>query len=76
MVQTKGQPTPRSPRPLHRPFKGHCERCGEEYIVERGGSFGDRDYYELFHEHMNLMHRFKLAAQFVFYLMRARNAAK
>ena len=23
-------------------------------MVERGVNFGDRDYYELFHEHMNL----------------------
>lgn len=73
--QTAHIPLKRPPRLLHRPFKGNCERCGLEYVVERGGNFGDRDYYELFHEHMNLQARFKAAVRYLVAIMRARNAA-
>ena len=63
----------RSSRTIYRPFKGNCERCGHEYIVERGGAFSDASYYELFHEHMDLQARFKHAIRFLLAVMRARN---
>lgn len=44
--------------------------------VERGATFGDRDYYELWHEHMDLTARFKAALAFFRLLMRARNAPR
>lgn len=67
---------PSSARSLHRPFKVVCKRCGQEMQVERGATFGDRDYYELWHEHMDLTARFKAALAFFRLLMRARNAPR
>ena len=63
----------RPPRLLHRPFKGNCDRCGQEYIVERGGHFSDSSYYELFHDYMNLEVRYKAAVRFLCAVLRARN---
>lgn len=59
---------------MHRPFKGNCERCGQEYIVERGGYFDDRAYYELFHEHMDLQAQLKSARRWMlrYFLMLVR----
>ena len=71
--QASQQALRRPPRLLHRPFKGNCERCGQEYIVERGGAFNDASYYELFHEHMNLQARYKAAVRFLCAVLRARN---
>lgn len=44
-------------------------------MVERGGAFRDSDYYELFHEHMNLQARFKAATGFMVAVLRARKDA-
>ena len=32
----------------------HCERCGNDVAVQRGGHFRDEDYYELHHEYFAL----------------------
>ena len=71
--QASQQALRRPPRLLHRPFKGNCERCGHEYIVERGGHFSDASYYELFHDYMNLEARYKAAVRFLCAVLRARN---
>ena len=72
-LQGSQQALRRPPRLLHRPFKGNCERCGQEYIVERGTSFSDAFVYELHHDYMNLEARYKAAVRFLCAVLRARN---
>ena len=45
-------------------------------MIERGATFGDRDYYELWHEHMALQALYRRVKEFFLAVMRARNAPK